>query len=307
MNDDQSNIIWICHALTANSDPGEWWEGLVGRDKLYDPDRHFIVCANMLGSCYGSTCPDDINPLTGEQYGADFPLITIRDMVESLKLLRDHLSIERINLATGGSMGGQQVLEWAIDEPNAIEHICVIGTNARHSPWGVAFNEAQRMALRADCTLYDKHEEAGKLGLEAARAVAMLSYRNYEAYHRTQMEKEEKIDDFRASSYQRYQGLKLSRRFSPRAYLTLSEAMDSHDVGRIRGGVEQALKLIRAKTLIFGIETDFLFPIREQHLLHRLIPGAELCVINSPFGHDGFLIEFDQITTRVKEFMGDRL
>ncbi|MDH3651299.1 MAG: homoserine O-acetyltransferase, partial [Saprospiraceae bacterium] len=303
----KNNVIWICHALTANSDPMEWWPGLVGEGLLYDPKYHFIVCANMLGSCYGSTCPETIDPRTGLRYGLDFPLITIRDMIRSMQLLRDHLGIEKISLATGGSMGGQQVLEWAIMEPQLIDQICVIGTNARHSPWGIAFNEAQRMAIEADQTLTHAHPEAGSKGLQAARATAMLSYRNYEAYHRTQMETEAKLDDYKASSYQRYQGLKLSRRFSPLAYLTLSKAMDNHDVGRNRGSIESALAEILAKTLIFGIETDFLFPIREQELLHQLIQGSELHVIDSPYGHDGFLIEFSQITDRVRSFMRGKI
>ena len=306
LNETRDNVIWICHALTANAEPVEWWPGLVGKGLLYDPSEHFIVCANMLGSCYGSTCAESIDPQTSKKYGLSFPLITIRDMVRAMQLLRVNLGINEIKLATGGSMGGQQVLEWAIMEPQLIKMICVIGTNARHSPWGVAFNEAQRMAIFADQTLLDDHPEAGSKGLQAARATAMLSYRNYEAYHRTQMETEAKLDDFKASSYQRYQGLKLSRRFSPLAYLTLSKAMDNHDLGRGRGGLEAALTSITAKTLIFGIQTDFLFPIREQIFLQEQIPEAELHVIDSPFGHDGFLIEFDQITRRVRKFLSDR-
>ena len=299
----RDNVVWICHALTANSDPKEWWPGLLGEGKLYDPEKHFIVCANMLGSCYGSTNPDTINPVTGKRYGAEFPLITVRDIVKSLILLRIHLGIEHIHLATGGSMGGQQVLEWAIMEPTVIRHLVVIGTNAKHSPWGIAFNEAQRMALEADQTLYDVSVDAGMKGLEAARAVAMLSYRNYEAYHLTQMDEEEKIDDFKASSYQRYQGLKLRKRFRPLAYRILSKAMDTHDLGRDRGGYARALSNIRSRSLIFGIKSDFLFPLNEQEEITRHIPDAQLEVIDSPFGHDGFLIEFAQITHKVHEFL----
>ncbi len=299
----RTNVVWICHALTADSNPEEWWPGLVGPGKLYDPDKYFIVCANMLGSCYGSTNPDSIDPVTGKAYGRTFPLITIRDIVKTLQELRIYLGVEKIYLATGGSMGGQQVLEWAIMEPDLIEHLVVIGTNARHSPWGIAFNEAQRMALLADRTLFNGEEEGGKLGMEAARAVAMLSYRNYEAYHRTQMDEEEGIDDYRASSYQQYQGRKLSSRFTAGAYWVLCKAMDTHDVGRGRGGYQAALSTIRARALIFGIETDFLFPIREQQDIQAHIPGALLQTIDSPFGHDGFLIEFEQIEKLVTDFL----
>lgn len=303
-NVDASNVVWICHALTANADPMEWWPGLVGPGKLYDPERHYIVCANMLGSCYGSSSPVSIDPETNQPYGKDFPDVTVRDMVKGLQILKAHLQIQRILIATGGSMGGQQTLEWAIMEPDLFEHICVIGTNARHSPWGIAFNEAQRMALRADQTLFFDGPDRGKAGLEAARAIAMLSYRNYEAYHRTQMDKAEKLDDFKASSYQRYQGLKLSRRFDALCYLLLTRAMDSHDVGRGRGGIEIALATIKANALIFGIETDYLFPLREQKTIHKHIPRATLEIIHSPFGHDGFLIEYKQMTEIVNKHLG---
>lgn len=303
LNDSADNVVWICHALTANSDPVEWWPGLVGPGLLYDPKKYFIVCANMLGSCYGSTNPESVDPNTGVPYGRSFPSITIRDIVKALQLLKIELGIKKIHLATGGSMGGQQVLEWAIMEPQLIEHLVVIGTNARHSPWGIAFNESQRMALLADQTFGTGVPDGGKRGLEAARAIAMLSYRNYEAYHRTQMEEDDKVDDFRASSYQRYQGSKLSSRFSPLAYWVLAKAMDTHNVGRSRGGIEKALSTIVTKSLIFGIETDFLFPIREQMIIQQYIRDAQLTVIDSPFGHDGFLIEFDQIEQSVRSFL----
>lgn len=303
LNPEGDNVVWICHALTANSDPVEWWPGLVGEGKLYNPEDSFIVCANMLGSCYGSTNPDSIDKATGTRYGEDFPLITVRDIVKALVLLRIHLGIKSIHIATGGSMGGQQALEWAIMEPDVIKHLIVIGTNAKHSPWGVAFNETQRMALEADLSINEDSENAGMKGLEAARAIAMLSYRNYQAYHLTQMEDEEKLDDFKASSYQRYQGLKLRKRFRPLAYWTLSKAMDSHDLGRGRGGYRQALSIIRARTLVFGIESDYLFPVSEQKEISEHINDATLEIIDSPFGHDGFLIEYAQITHKVHEFL----
>lgn len=297
------NVIWIFHALTANSDPTEWWPGLVGEGKIYDPTQQFIVCVNTLGSCYGSTFAGSINPATGEKYGQDFPMVTIRDIVRAMHPLRQKLGVKKIRLATGGSVGGQQVLEWAIMEPDLFDSICVIGTNAKHSPWGIAFNEAQRMALEADQTLYDSSEKAGKAGMEAARAIALLSYRNYEAYNRTQQDEPNKLDGFRANSYQRYQGSKLSARFHPWAYHTLSKTMDTHDVGRHRGGMENALRKITAKCLVIGIASDFLFPLREQEYLHQCIPQSQLRVIDSPFGHDGFLIEFDQISSWVAAFL----
>jgi len=297
------NVIWICHALTANANAAEWWEGLVGQGKLFDPEVHFVVCANILGSCYGSTHGLSINPETGEPYYHDFPLITIRDMVGALDLLRKDLRIDRIHTCIGGSLGGQQALEWAIMQPGLIENLVLMATNARHSAWGIAFNEAQRMAIQADPTWQEKRPDAGSAGLKAARSMALLSYRNYDTYVTMQTDQdEEKTDRYRASGYQQYQGEKLVKRFNAFAYWTLSKTMDSHHVGRGRGGIIQALQQIRSRTLVLGIGTDILFPIEEQRLLAKHIPGATYEEINSLYGHDGFLIEYEQITQILKKW-----
>lgn len=302
LNSDRSNVVWICHALTANSKPEEWWPGLVGEGKVFDPEKHFIICVNMLGSCYGSTNPDSLNPATGAPYLDTFPMITIRDMVRAMDLLRQSLGITKITLGAGGSMGGQQLLEWAILQPELFEHIFVIGTNAVHSPWGIAFNEAQRMALEADPTLWSPDTNAGKKGLEAARATAMISYRNYTAFEETQQDDPDKMDDFRASSYQRYQGQKLSKRFTAKSYYYLSKAMDSHNVGRHRESVDTALSTIQSKTLVIGINTDFLFPPKEQKRIAENIPHCQYAEISTPYGHDGFLIEWDLLTQLIRDF-----
>ncbi len=307
-NPAQDNIVWIAHALTANSDAAAWWPGLVGPGKLLDPERYYIVCANIIGSCYGSTGPDALHPETGTMYGFSFPLITIRDMVRAHQLLQQHLDIRRIRLGMGGSMGGQQLLEWAVEDPELFEHLALLATNARHSPWGIAFNEAQRMAIYADPTIHQPHPAAGARGLEAARAIAMLSYRHYHTYHRTQLDPtHDKIEDFLAGSYQRYQGKKLQQRFQAHAYLALSKAMDSHNLGRGRESVEAALGVITAKTAVVTIASDILFPPEEQRLLARHIPHATLETIDSLYGHDGFLIEFDKIAPIVKALMEERL
>ncbi len=304
LNEKKDNVVWVCHALTANSNPADWWPELVGNGKLLDPDRYFIVCANMLGSCYGSSGPADINPETGLAFGLDFPTITIRDMVGAHEILRSHLGIDRIKLAIGGSMGGQQVLEWAVLQPELFDNIAVLATNAKHSPWGIAFNEAQRMSILADPSVKEGGPQAGKAGLEAARAIAMLSYRSYQTYQTTQSEKsDEKIEDFLASSYQRYQGSKLQKRFDVYAYLCLSKAMDSHNLGRQRASVEAALRSISAKTLVIGIQSDLLFPIEEQAFIANHIPGARLEIIDSIYGHDGFLIEAAAISSRVSALL----
>lgn len=300
-------VVWICHALTANADPFEWWPGLVGRGGAIDPDHDYIICANILGSSYGTTGPSSIDPRTHKPYLKDFPQVTVRDMVNAHEVLRKHLKLAHIDLAIGGSMGGQQVMEWAIQQPKLFDRICLLATSAQHSPWGIAFNETQRMALEADPTFFDGTLEGGARGLEAARAVAMLSYRHYDAFAKTQTEgSDEKLGDYRAATYQVYQGQKLRKRFGAWSYHVLSRAMDSHNVGRRRGGIQQALAEISAQTLVLSINSDVLFPPREQELLAHSIPNAQWRVFDSVYGHDGFLTEADQIGEALRAWLPER-
>jgi homoserine O-acetyltransferase/O-succinyltransferase len=294
LNEDKSNVIWVCHALTANSDAADWWDSLIGEDKLFKPSEHFIVCANVLGSAYGSTGPLSVNPDTGLQFFHDFPELTIRDLVNSLVELRKFLNIESIQLLIGGSLGGQQALEWAIIEPNLIKNLALIATNAIHSPWGIAFNESQRLAIKADRTWFNYSEDAGLKGLKAARAIALLSYRNYNTYQATQSPNKE--SEKPAISYQNYQGEKLVARFNAFSYWILSKAMDSHDVGRNRGGMDDALSQILAKTVVLAITSDILFPPSESVFVSGRIKNAVYEEIDSLYGHDGFLIEGEKIS-----------
>ena len=304
LNPERNNVIWVCHALTANADVFDWWKGLFGKGFLFNPDEHFIICANILGSCYGTTGPLSENPETGESYYQTFPDITIRDMVAAHELLRQHLGISKISVLLGGSLGGQQALEWAIAQPDLFQHIMVVATNAFHSPWGIGFNEAQRMAIRADQTYFSNTPNGGRKGLKAARAIALLSYRTYYTYAKTQSETDlNKTDNFNASSYQNYQGEKLVNRFDAYSYVSLSQTMDSHNVGRNRGSVEKALQQIKAKTLVVGISSDILFPPSEQQFLAQHIPGAIYHEIDSFYGHDGFLIETEKLTTLLEAFL----
>lgn len=302
LNDAKDNVIWITHALTANSNPEEWWNGLVGRGKFFNPEQHFIVCANVLGSPYGSTNPLSVNPQTGNKYYHDFPELTIRDLVNAFELLRKHLGITKINTLVGGSLGGQQAVEWAIQQPTVFENLFLIATNAQHSPWGIAFNESQRLAIKADRTWFSYSDDAGIKGLKAARAIALLSYRNYQTYQISQEDLEEKTDDFNAASYQNYQGEKLVNRFNAYSYWQLSKAMDSHNVGRNRGGIAQALNLIKAKTLVVAISSDVLFPVSESETLHQNIKNSAFEIIDSLYGHDGFLIETKQLKNIFENF-----
>lgn len=308
LNKDRNNVIWICHALTGSSDFTDWWKGFFTEGSPFGPRDYFIICANTLGGCYGSTGPLSINPLTGKIFYHSFPLITNRDIVRSFDLLRQALGIEKIHTLIGGSLGGQQVLEWAIEQPSVFENIIPIACNALHSPWGIAINEAQRMAIAADPTWKENDQQAGNEGMKAARAIGMISYRAYETYQLTQAEKgNDKLDDFRAASYQLYQGQKLANRFNAFTYWTLSKAMDSHHIGRARESAESALKKIKAKTLVVGIENDFLFPIREQKFLADFIPGSSFEGLTSIYGHDGFLVEFDQFKRIVRKFLTQAL
>jgi homoserine O-acetyltransferase len=306
LSPEKDNVLWVCHALTANSDVADWWPGMVGPGALFDTDRYFIICANMLGSCYGSTNALSLNPQTQQPYYHDFPLLTNRDIVRAFDLLRQDLAIEKIRMVIGGSLGGQQCLEWAIMQPEVFEKLVPIATNARHSPWGIAFNESQRMAIAADASWPEKHPEAGLEGMRAARSIALLSYRNYRTYWNTQLEPElGEFENYRASSYQQYQGDKLKKRFHAFAYWTLSKAMDSQNLGRGRGSIEAALGQITAETLVVGLPTDWLFPIEEQRFLQRHIPGARIAEIGSQYGHDGFLIEVEQLTDKIGQFLAN--
>jgi homoserine O-acetyltransferase len=296
LNNTKDNVVWIFHALTANSNAAEWWPGLVGDGKLFDPEKYFIICVNMPGSCYGSTGPLDKNSETGEIYYHDFPFFTPRDMVRSYQPLKEFLGIQKIKIGIGGSMGGQQLLEWAIEEPDLFETIFPIATNARHSAWGIAFNASQRMCIEADGTWKEKNAQAGMEGMKAARSIALISYRHYETYHASQSEQHiDKIENYKSESYQKYQGEKLGKRFNAFSYYFLSKGMDAHNVGRGRISIEDALQKIKAKTCAIGITTDILFPVNEQQFIVENISDAEFTAINSLYGHDGFLLEYEQI------------
>lgn len=304
LNADKDNVIWACHALTANADVLDWWNGLFGDNYLFNPEDHFIICANVIGSHYGTTNPLSINPATGNPYYLSFPEFTIRDLANAHQLLADHLGINQVKVLIGGSLGGQQASEWAISGKVMIDNLILVATNAFHSPWGIAFNESQRLAITADRTFYSQQPNGGLRGLKAARSIALLSYRTYEAYVATQVESvNDKTDGFRASSYQNYQGEKLCKRFNAYSYWYLSKAMDSHNVGRGRKSVIDALHAIKANTLVIGIENDLLFPINEQEFLGKHIPGAAFHSIKCAYGHDGFLIETDILTNIIGNFL----
>ncbi|MRR23646.1 homoserine O-acetyltransferase [bacterium] len=302
LNDEGDNVIWVCHALTANSEVEAWWPGMVGKGLMLDTSEYFIVCANILGSCYGTTGPADIDPQTGKPWLKTFPSITIRDVVNVHEILRKHLGISGIHTVIGSSIGGFQALEYSVMHPDLVRHLVFIASSVRQTPWAIAFNEAQRLAMEADESFRTGDPEGGQRGLKAARAVALLSYRSAHAYNLTQKDDDDRTDNFRASSYQAYQGDKLVSRFNPYSFYCITKLSDTHNIGRGRGGTEKALSRIRADVLAIGISSDFLFPPADPKFLADNVEGAEYIEIDSLYGHDGFLIETELITSVVKDF-----
>lgn len=299
----RSNVVWVCHALTADSDVAGWWPHTVEPNRFLDPTHRFIVCANILGSHYGTTGPLHTDPATGHPWYGNFPPFTIRDMVRAHRLLAEALGIGRIDTLVGSSVGGFQAVEWAVEQPHFIRRLVLIATAAQATPWTIAIDETQRMAIAADPSFGQERPDAGMAGLAAARAIGLLTYRGSQGYNLTQRTPGTPLDDFRASSYQRYQGEKLCKRYNAYSYYAILKAFDTHDVGRGRGGVAAALSRITARTLLVGITTDMVFPPVEMRELQRMIPGSRYCEIDSPFGHDGFLVEHEQLNDLLRPFL----
>lgn len=308
LNDEKSNVIWICHALTASSDARDWWNGLVGENKIFDPQKYFIVCANIIGSPYGSTSSNSVNPANNQKYGIEFHFFTIRDMVKAHQLLKAHIGIEKIKLLIGGSMGGYQALEWSITEASSIENIFLIATSAEESAWGKAIHTAQRLAIEADPEWKSGEIGTGDQGLKAARGIGMLTYRNYELFKKQQSDvNSDTYKDHKATSYIKYQAQKLADRFDALSYYKLTEAMDSHQLARGRNkSVEEILNQITIPTLVMGISSDILCPPQEQKFLANHITNAEYHEIDSEFGHDGFLIESIKIGSILIDWMSQK-
>ena len=296
-------VVWLCHALTANSDPIDWWPEMVGEGCCVNPDKDFVVCVNIFGSAYGTTGPRDFCTPEAEsqklQSPLSFPRFTVRDTARLFTLVREHLGIEYVDLLIGSSIGGFHALEWAIMEGERIRKAAFIATAPRVSPWLSAWMEVQRMALEADPTFRACESlDGGRKGLEAARAISLISYRSFDGYNLTQYETDDDcLFASRAASYERYQGEKLVKRgFDAYSYYYLLHCVDSQNVGRHRGGVKAALAQIQAKSIVISITSDGLFPPCESSEWAKYIPNAKYYEIESRFGHDGFLLETEQIT-----------
>ncbi len=301
------NAVVICHALTGSADADRWWTRMFGPGRAFDPDRDFIICSNLLGSCYGTTGPTSIDPATGTPYLGRFPPITVRDMVEVQHALVAALGVRRVRMVIGGSLGGMQVLEWALLHPDMVDSLAFIASTARHSAWAIGLSEAQRHAIYADPRWRDGQyspEDPPSAGLAAARMQAMLTYRSAPSFEERFGRRPQAEDMFSVESYLRYQGQQLVDRFDAATYVALSRAMDTHDVTRGRGDLDQVLRSIHQPTLVVSIDSDVLYWPAEQREVARLVPGARFAVMDSPQGHDAFLIDVDRLSELVAEFRG---
>ncbi|GBD15233.1 Homoserine O-acetyltransferase [bacterium HR26] len=322
----RDNVVLIAHALTGSSHvtphfPGDapgWWDPMVGSGCPIDTDRYFVICPNMLGSCYGSTGPRSIDPATGRRYNLRFPHITVRDIVATQARLLDQLGIERLHAVLGGSLGGMQALEWAAMFPERVERVIPIAVGGRFSDQGIAYNEVQRRAIMLDPAWKNGEYEDGEgpaTGLAIARMLGVITYQSDELMTARFNRREEArytawpefLCRYDVEGYLHYQGEKLVRRFDANSYLYLTRAMDSHDLGRGRGSYEAGLARIRARTLAIGIRSDILFwPAQVRDLverLRRLGKEAEYWELDSPNGHDAFLKDFAQIGPVIREFL----
>jgi len=331
LNAEGTNVILICHALTGDAHASDynilaeekgngtfsksngWWNAIIGTGKVFDPSKYFIVCSNILGSCYGTSGPTSINPATGKRYGMSFPQMTVRDIVKLQYKFLTALGVKKIKSIAGGSLGGMQVLEWSLMYPDFVESIIPIATSASHSAWGIALGEVGRKAIMDDPAWNNgNYTEQPRAGLSTARMIAMISYRSAESFSRKFgrdiipdkiLNSLKEKPKFQIESYLRYQGEKLVNRFDANTYIYITRVMDMHDVTRDRSTLRDTLGSIKSKTLCMGINSDILYPAAEQKEIASFIPNAKYFEIDSIYGHDAFLIEFEQMNKAIEGFL----
>jgi homoserine O-acetyltransferase len=324
-----TNAILVCHALTGNAHASDallpggktiagWFNGVIGPALGLDTGRFCVISSNILGSCYGTTGPTSVDPATGGEYRMTFPQMTVRDMVRVQKLLLEHLGVRRLVTVIGGSLGGMQALEWALMYPEMVGSIVPIATAAAHSPWCIGISEMQRLAIMNDPAWEEgNYRVQPERGLAIARGIAMISYRS-QASFASRFERKtiapgdghERVHvfdgiplSFAVQSYLRYQGQKLADRFDANTYIYLTRAMDLHDVSAGRGSLKEVLGTISARVLAIGISSDVLYPPAEQKQIASAIRGAAYAELDSPHGHDAFLIEFDTMNSLLRDFL----
>ncbi len=331
LNGNKDNAILVLHALTGDAHaagyhsetdikPG-WWNDMIGPGKAFDTDKYFIISSNMLGGCKGTTGPSSINPSTGKTYGTDFPVITIEDAVKVQKELVDYLGVKKLLSVAGGSMGGMQALTWAIGYPEMVESTILIATTSKLSAQGIAFNAVGRNAIISDTNwnngdYYDKENKPDQ-GLSIARMVGHITYLCEEAMHNKfgrKLQNKTKPDfsmdiDFQVESYLQHQGEVFVDRFDANSYLYITKAVDYFDLGAKYGSLDEAFKHTNAKFLIMSFTSDWLFPTEQSkemvNALLRTGKDVSFCEIESPCGHDAFLLEFETQTNIVKSFLKD--
>lgn len=297
--------ILICHALTGSADVDAWWPNIIGPGKAFDPQHDFVICANILGSCYGTTGPVSIVAQSGNRYRADFPRISVRDMVNLQRVLIDELGVARLELVTGPSLGGMQALEWAVSYPDRVGSIVPIGVGGRHSAWCIGISEAQRAAIAADPNWKDGYysdDAPPSNGLAAARMMAICTYRSWQSFD-ARFGRDRRSDGrFQVQSYLRHQGDKINDRFDANTYVTLTHAMHTHDISRGRGDYPDVLRSIQQPALVVSVSTDSLYPPEEQQVLANHLPNSRYEVLESLHGHDGFLIETESLSRKIADF-----
>jgi homoserine O-acetyltransferase len=319
------NAVLITHALTGNSHAHDekhphdtkvaWWNPLIGPGRFFDTSRYFVICSNILGSCYGSSGPSSLDPLTGQPYGMRFPVVTIRDMVRAQRRLIEHLGVRKIAMVAGGSIGGQQTLEWAVSYPDLVERVIVVAATAAPTAQAIAFSEVQRQAILTDPHWQNGNYSPGdgpQAGLAIARMLSMITYQSEESMEMRFARHAARQDDivspsgyadlgkrFDVESYLYYQGNALVKRFDANSYLYISRAMDLYDVSEGYPSLEAALRRLRSKALFIGIRSDFLFPAAHVRWLAEQVStvggDATYVELDSPHGHDAFLKEWGQM------------
>jgi homoserine O-acetyltransferase/O-succinyltransferase len=305
LNSTRDNAVVVFHSMSGDSNAASWWSSIIGPGKAICTDRYFVVCANLLGSCYGTSGPTSINPKTGQRYAADFPICTVRDQVRIQVQLLERLGVNRVECVIGGSLGGFLALEWSFIDPT-VRNVIAVTTSGRHSAWCIAWTEAQRQAIYTDPNWNGGHyDEANPpaSGLAAARMMAMISYRNPSSFTSRFGRDVQEDDTFSVTSYLNHQGQKLVNRFDANSYVRLTQTSNSHDISRNRGSYLEVLRSIKQKVLVVGVDTDVLFPLQEQQELAEAIPNADLAVIESPHGHDAFLLEGERLNDIVKKWL----